>query len=210
MTAELGDIRRGVVPARLGRAVQLDAGQTIRVVNTHGTQVVDTWAFHADDPGECMSMEHTRAMLQRVMPQVGEAFLTNHRRSILTVVDDTSPGVHDTLNAACDVYRYRLMGVEGYHDNCTDNLRTALREVGIELPGPWIPGPFNMFMNRRIEDGGMQVKRLPPVSKPGDSYVMRAELPCIIVFSACPQDIDATNGPDCIPRDVHWEIVEFE
>ena len=30
------------VPARCGRAVRLAAGQAIKIINTHGTQVVDT------------------------------------------------------------------------------------------------------------------------------------------------------------------------
>ena len=44
------------VPARNGRAVRLNAGQVIRIINTHGTQVCDTWAFKADDLSEFMSM----------------------------------------------------------------------------------------------------------------------------------------------------------
>ena len=43
--------RRG----RAGRAC--GKGQHIRMVNTHGTQVVDTWAFSAGDVTEWMSME---------------------------------------------------------------------------------------------------------------------------------------------------------
>jgi len=34
------------IPARQGAAVKLAAGMTIKVVNTHGHQVVDTWAFN--------------------------------------------------------------------------------------------------------------------------------------------------------------------
>ena len=45
------------VPARRGRAARLDKGQAIKVVNTHGQQVVDFWAFNAADLGEYLSME---------------------------------------------------------------------------------------------------------------------------------------------------------
>ena len=48
-----------LVPARQGRAQHLKSGACIRIVNTHGSQVVDTWAFNATDPDEFMSMEHT-------------------------------------------------------------------------------------------------------------------------------------------------------
>jgi uncharacterized protein YcgI (DUF1989 family) len=54
-----------------------------------------------------MSMEHSRAAFRRVRPKIGDSFVTNHRRPILTVMEDTTPGVHDTMIAACDRYRYQ-------------------------------------------------------------------------------------------------------
>ena len=114
------------IPARRGKAVRLRQGQHIKVINTHGTQVVDTWAFNADDLQECLSMEHTRPHIGHIMPRVGDILYTNKRRPILTFVEDTSPGIHDTIIAACDRYRYTFLGVAGYHDNCTDNLYAAM------------------------------------------------------------------------------------
>ena len=59
--------------------------------------------------------------------QVGDVLVTNKRRPILTLVEDTSPGVHDTCMSACDIYRYRGLGCEEYHDSCTDNLYKGLQ-----------------------------------------------------------------------------------
>ncbi len=196
---------RITVPARRGKAHRLDAGRSVRVINTHGSQVVDTWAFNADDMTEFMSMEHTRSTTNKMMPETGEAFLTNRRRPILTLLEDTSPGVHDTLNAACDVYRYQLLGYDGYHDNCTDNLAAALAEIGADAGGR-TPCPFNMFMNRPWS-AGRHLGKEPPVSKPGDHVTLRAEMDCLVVFSACPQDMNPTNGPDAVPRDVEYEVL---
>lgn len=39
-----------VVPARHGTATFVPAGQTIKIINTSGTQVVDTWAFALPSP----------------------------------------------------------------------------------------------------------------------------------------------------------------
>src|SRR5712672_2668698 len=39
---------RVTIPARKGRACRLLKGQAIKIINTHGHQVVDTWAFNAD------------------------------------------------------------------------------------------------------------------------------------------------------------------
>ena len=196
------------IPARGGKAAFVEAGQRIRVINTHGQQVVDTWAFRRDELTEFMSMEHSRTFLSRIMARVGDSMVTNHRRPILTLVEDTtvegdSAGIHDTLLAACDRYRYELLGCEGYHDNCTDNLAAGLAELGLtpaETPSPW-----NLFMNIPVASDGT-VSFEAPVSRPGDYVTLRAEMDCVLAFSACPQDIVPINGVDCIPTEAHLQI----
>ena len=56
------------IPARQGKAVRVRKGQTVKVINTRGQQVVDTWAFNADDMREFMSMEHSRVAIGRIIP----------------------------------------------------------------------------------------------------------------------------------------------
>ena len=197
------------IPGGRGKAVRVSRGQHVKVINTHGQQVVDTWAFNADDLGEFTSMEHTRSCLEKLIPAVGDSLFTNRRRPILTVIEDTSPGVHDTLHAACDVDRYRLLGHKGYHDNCVDNLKSALAEMDLEPPH--IPGPFNMF-ERVVVTGGQNpggyLEIQPPLSRPGDYLLLRAELDeIIVIMSACPQDMSLTNGLDRTPKDVQFQII---
>jgi uncharacterized protein YcgI (DUF1989 family) len=64
------------IPARRGKAAFVAAGQSVKVINTHGEQVVDTWAFNRAALNEFMSMEHSRAGMQRLIPAVGDALLT--------------------------------------------------------------------------------------------------------------------------------------
>ena len=99
------------IPARRGKAAAVSAGRTVKVINTHGKQVVDTWAFNRELLIEFMSMEHTRTALARIMPKVGDSLVTNQRRPILTVVEDTTLGIHDTMMAACDRYRVPASGL---------------------------------------------------------------------------------------------------
>ncbi len=196
------------LPAREGRAVRLSAGDHIKLINTHGTQVIDMWALNADDPLEIMSMHHTKSMLRRMMPREGEAFFTHKRRPILTLVEDHSPGIHETVLPACDKYRYIADGFEGYHDSCGDNLTNALDQIEFPAP-PVTPQPFQVWMNCPISPNG-EIDYLPPATKPGDYTVFRAEMECVIVLSACPYDLDdcnmPVNGPEGQPRDVHYEI----
>ena len=193
------------IPARRGGAVRLAKGQHLRVINTFGQQVVDTWAFNAADVTEFMSMEHSRVAIGRIIPAVGDTLVTNRRRPILTMTEDTSGGIHDTLFAACDRWRYELLGCAGYHDNCTDNLAAALAELG--LAPPETPAPLNLFMNIPVVDGN-RVEIRPPVSTRGSYVTLRAEADCIVAFSACPQDIVPINGLALQPTEAHFEVLD--
>ena len=192
------------IPARQGKAAFVGMGQRIKVINTLGQQVVDTWAFNRADLKEFMSMEHSRTSLANIMAKVGESMVTNQRRPILTVLEDTSSGIHDTLMAACDRYRYELLGCVEYHDNCTDNLAAGMAELG--LTPPETPSPWNLFMNIPVDADG-SLHYVPPECKPGDYVLLRAEMDCVVAFSACPQDIVPINGIACTPTEAHFEVV---
>ena len=195
----------GTIPARHGVAIALGRGSELVLINTHGTQVLDTWAFNRVDPRECMSMEHTRSRLSRLVPRVGDRLWTNRRRPILTLVEDTSPGVHDTLLCACNAAIYRELGCAEGHRSCEDNLHEALSRIGVAID--FTPGPLNLFMNVPW-DGGGALDREPPRSRPGDRVRLRAEMDAVVVLSACPQDVTPINGAECTPRDAHYEVIE--
>jgi uncharacterized protein YcgI (DUF1989 family) len=192
------------LPARRGRAVRLTRGQAIKIINTHGEQVVDTWCFSAEDLHEFMSMEHIRPTLTRILPRKGDDLVTNRRRPILHFDEDTSPGIHDTLMAACDDYRYKLLGCQEYHDNCTDNLFAGMRQIG--LVPPECPSPLNLWMNIPVDREGNTAWG-EPVSKKGDYVVLRAVMDCVVAMSACPQDILPINGRQRAPTEAHYQIL---
>jgi uncharacterized protein len=200
-TPEIG--RRYTIPARQGRAVRLGKGQAIRIINTHGTQVCDTWAFSAANRAEYLSWPHARAWINRTVPIPGDALVTNRRRPILSLVEDTSPGVHDTLIAACDLFRYITLGVHEYHDNCADNLRMAMMAIGLTVPE--VPQPFNVWMNIPLA-ADWTIDWRAPVAGPGDHVTLRAEMDCIVVMSACPQDLIPINGENMTPVELHVEV----
>jgi uncharacterized protein len=190
-----------LIPARKGVAVRVPTGKTVKIVNTHGKQVIDTWAFNEKDPREFMSMEHSHTSMLKLNPALGDQLVSNRRRPMLTMVEDTSPGIHDTLVAACDCHRYRQLGIVGHHDNCAENLDRALRSVGIEPPDT--PAPLNLFMNVSVSaDGGLAF--LAPVSAAGQYVSFTAEMDLVVVLSACPQDVTPVNG--LMPTDAHYLV----
>jgi uncharacterized protein len=190
------------IPARHGKAAFVKKGQRVKVINTHGTQVVDTWAFNANNLREFMSMEHLRVWTGHYRAKAGDALITNMRRPILKWLEDTSPGVHDTMMAACDRYRYQLLGCKTYHRNCDDNMWEAMIEAGFHPSET--PSPLNLWQNTPIEPDG-SISQRPTASKRGDHVLFRAEMDAVVCFSACPQDILPINSKN--PKSAHFQII---
>ncbi|KAL6244122.1 hypothetical protein RBB50_008992 [Rhinocladiella similis] len=214
------------IQARSGAAVPVSKGQTITVFNTHGTQVVDFWGFTMPTSGSTLptwtSMSHTRATLTRLTPVEGDTLMSSTRLPVLKMIKDTTPGIHDTLMAACDRERYHLLGVprDQYHESCTDNLHNAIaKDTPYQLPEHMTaPQPLNLFMNipvvpldpsqARAADNrtaGADLQFARPVGPKGGSVTFEALVDCVCVMSACPQDILKINDQN--PTEAHF-IVE--
>ena len=93
------------IPATTARAIPLQAGQTLRIINVEGGQVADFLAFNADDMHEAMSTMHTVVSIGSLFPKLGDRLRTNRRRPMLEIVRDDT-GRHDMIIAACDPWRY--------------------------------------------------------------------------------------------------------
>lgn len=179
-----------IVPATRGKGWRVAAGERVAVVDVEGCQVVDLFAFCAADPAEHLSAGHTRVTLKRMFPAVGETFVTDRRRPILRLLEDTSPGHHDMLIAACDRRRYELVGHPD-HWSCADNLAEALSALGIEMR--FVPQPVNLFSHIPITpDGDLDFR--PAATRPGDRIVFRAERDVLLVASSCPMDLNPISG----------------
>lgn len=191
-----------VIPAGRGLAFRARRGDRFRLIDLEGGQVGDLFAFAAADPVEYLSASHTRTSTGSLFPRLGEQFVTNLRRPILTLAADTSPGAHDMLIAACAPARYHALGV-AEHASCADNLRTALSHLG--LTTCVVPQPVNVFMDIPVAaDGGL--RWLPARSRPGDAVTFEAVMDCVVAVSACPMDLNPINGER--PTALAVELVE--
>ena len=95
--------------------------------------------------------------------------LDEERATIVTMVEDSSPGVHYTVVAARDRFRYAELGAAPSHRSCCTNFTEALAELSIVRSAP-VPAPLNLFMNIPWDlDGNITFE--PTVSAPGDSVL---------------------------------------
>ncbi len=188
------------VPAREGRAFEVEAGEEIRITDLQGKQVCDLWAFHPENLEEFLSASHTRVACGRVTLRLGDALVSNLRRPFLTLV----AGVvgHDTLQPCCDPQRYRLdYGIEE-HANCRENLHRVMQPYGLSYA--LVPDPINVFQRVQVTpDGGFA--NAEPTTVAGDTVTLRAEIDLVIGVSACPQDQNPCNGFN--PTDIGIEVL---
>ncbi|KAF1841836.1 uncharacterized protein K460DRAFT_174362 [Cucurbitaria berberidis CBS 394.84] len=184
-------------------------------------------------PMEYLSLPHTRASSYKLVPEVDDELLTNLRNPIITLVEDTSPGAHDTLTAACDANLYTALGIDkpAEHGSCAENLVLALKElnetaglkgakaVGADISVNIAPTPLHLFMNAPLEltannssEGagakGAVIKVEEPKGKKRSFVRFRAERDVVVVFSACPMDVGHQNGGRCMAANFMVEDVQ--
>lgn len=203
------------LPASSGAALLLKEDQTIKITNTHGGQVVDFWALNSSNPVEYLSMSHNHAIHRKLRFKVGDTLYSSISQPILSWVDDTSKGDHDTLISACNPLRYERMGVEGWHASCAENYQKAVKGLSTPSISQDIkdrfpitpPTPLNLFMNVKVNEEGGIVFRAP-TSKEGDFVAFKALMDVVIVLSACPMDQRASEDWLPNPKEVCYAVME--
>lgn len=171
------------------------------------------------------SASRTRSILSKLIPsaQTQDVLYTNKSLPLFTLLEDTTSGIHDTLFGCCDRFRYHNLGISDYeHPSCSENMHLALQKAaaeGVFPPGTisseWTPDPLNVFMNVPVttpldrESGGGRIDCIHPESKAQDYIILRAEMDCVAVMSACPNDIlPGVNGGKC--TEVEYEVLPHQ
>lgn len=195
--------RRISIPATQAAAIELRERQLCRIVNTEGGQVVDTWAFNANNVAEFLSMEHSRSAIYRLMFSPGDTLVSNLFNPLLSIVDDTSPGYHDALHAACSAGSNHFYNSSVSSPNCQDNFAQQMNTLG--YPVTHIPCPWNLFEHALV-DASLELHDEPSAAQPGDYIELKAEMNLILVCSACPSIVGQISGAS--PRGAAIEVIE--
>jgi len=184
------------IPPRSAVAFELNAGQSVTVIDAEGVQVADLLAFARGDPREVISNGRTFDYEETIRLTTGSRIWSNRSNVLLTIEAD-SVGMHDFLLTPCseDTFRH-FYPDQPVHRGCFGNLVAALAPWGIEADS--IPVAFNCFMNVPVDHKG-RVSVLPPVSRAGDSLTLRAERDLIVGITAC--SAYASNGGSFKPID---------
>ncbi|TCP60891.1 hypothetical protein EV663_10765 [Rhodovulum bhavnagarense] len=185
------------IPAEKPWSGIVRAGQTIRIIDSHGQQAVDTLFYNAHDFSERYSAQDTMRAQGAAYITTGTRLMSSEGRVMLILTAD-SAGRHDTSAGccSCESNTVRFGHDTRYLHACRENFILELARHGMSKRD--IVPNINFFMNVPISpDGAMTID--DGISSPGDHVDLLAEMDVLCVISNCPQVNNPCNGFDPSP-----------
>ena len=180
-----------VVQPGTGKAIELFAGQILRIAQIEGLQCVDFNCFNLHDYKEFMHCGRTRTV-HGFNPSKG-AFLWSappRERAMLYILDDTY-GRNDVLFPRCSAYLYESAYGFSAHTNCHDIQAEAQREYGLTPDD--VHDSFNLFMCTEVTlDGRATITRQE--TKAGDHVDFLALVDVLAIPNVCGADVMRTSN----------------
>ena len=174
-----------------GKAIEVRAGQILRIEQIDGGQCVDFNCFNLHDYKEFMHCGRTRTV-HGFHPSKGTYLWSAppRERAMLYMLEDTV-GRNDVLFPRCSAYLYESAYGYDAHTNCQDIQAEAQREYGLTPDD--VHDSFNLFMCTEVKtDGTASITRQS--SKPGDYIDLLALMDVLAVPNVCGADIMRTSN----------------
>jgi uncharacterized protein YcgI (DUF1989 family) len=174
-----------------GKAVEVYAGQILRISQVEGQQCVDFNCFNLHDYKEFMHCGRTRTV-HGFHPSKG-AFLWSappRERALMYILEDTY-GRNDVLFPRCSAYVYESAYGFDVHTNCHDIQAEAQREYGLTPDD--VHDSFNLFMCTEVT-GPHSATMTRQTSKPGDYVDLLALTDVLAVPNVCGSDVMRTSN----------------
>lgn len=173
-----------------GKALELAAGQVLRIEQVEGGQCVDFNCFNLHDYKEFMHTGRTRTV-HGLLPTTGD-FLWSappRERAMMYLLADTVR-CNDVLFPRCSAYLYESAYGQPVHTNCHDIQAEAQREYGLTPDD--VHDSFNLFMCTEVHGGRGHIRRQH--SKAGDHVELLALMDVLAVPNVCGADVMRTSN----------------
>ena len=174
-----------------GKALELRAGEILRIEQIEGGQCVDFNCFNLHDYKEYMHTGRTRT-LYGIHPGEGHFMWSAppRERPMMYLLAD-SVACNDVLFPRCSAYLYESAYGLPVHTNCHDIQAEAQREYGLTPDD--VHDSFNLFMRTGMgADGRGYITR--QTSKPGDYIELLALMDVLAVPNVCGADLMRTSN----------------
>jgi uncharacterized protein len=178
---------------------ELLKGQTLRIVDRHGNQAVDTLFYNADDYNDRYSAVDTIQQQGNIYLTTGTKLISTNGNVLAEITEDTC-GRHDTLGGACsqesNMVRYAI-DKRSMHA-CRQSFLRAMLAWGNGLEKRDLAHNINFFMNVPVTpDGGLTFE--DGISEPGKYVQVRAAMDILVLVSNCPQLNNPCNAYNPTP-----------
>jgi uncharacterized protein YcgI (DUF1989 family) len=174
-----------------GKALEVRAGQILRIEQIDGRQCADFNCFNLHDYKEYMHCGRTRTV-HGFHPTKG-TFLWSappRERAMMYILDDTY-GRNDVLFPRCSAYVYESAYGFDVHTNCHDIQAEAQREYGLTPDD--VHDSFNLFMCTEVS-GPHSATMTRQNSKPGDYVDLLALVDVLAIPNVCGSDVMRTSN----------------
>jgi uncharacterized protein len=195
---------RVIVPAGETRAIQVKAGQMLRIEAKEAGATAAMFAFSRTNPDIYMSVHHTRVFSNSYVLQAGMRIVSNRRRALMVLGKD-SIGRHDLLLPASTTAFLEQHGYAG-QTGCVESVSKVIAEEGL-MP-PKVPDPINLFMHVDLHQDG----RIEPqcnATRAGDFVACRVTADLTFVVSACCTGIPGNDTPGMLELAAAEELIEL-
>jgi len=174
-----------------GKAIELLAGQILRIEQVEGLQCVDFNCFNLHDYKEFMHCGRTRTV-HGFNPTKGSFMWSAppRERALVYILEDTV-GRNDVLFPRCSAYLYESAYGFDAHTNCHDIQAEAQREYGLTPDD--VHDSFNLFMCTEVTlQGRATITRQE--TKPGDHVDLLALTDLLAIPNVCGADVMRTSN----------------
>lgn len=188
------------IPPQSGVGFRMSRGDVLRVVDPQGEQVSDLFAFAAHDSKCSLSSGRSIDYAGKIYLSTGDVLWSNDSRRMFTILRD-DVGRHDFLLTPCSQEMFEILYQHrGHHPSCFENLVKAFApfDIGAER----ISTTFNIFMRVEVSDAGIVAVK-PPLSRPGATIELRAEMDLVCGLTAC--SAEGSNNGTFKPID--WVVI---
>ncbi|WP_213762726.1 urea carboxylase-associated family protein [Caballeronia sp. dw_19] len=192
------------VPAGESRAIEVKAGQILRIKARQPGAVASMFAFSRINDDVYMSVHHTRVFSNSYVLQAGMRIVSNRRRALMVLGKDTS-GKHDLLLPASTTAYLAEHGYAG-QTGCVESVGAVIATLGLKPPK--IPDPINLFMHVALHRDGC-IEPLPNTTRAGDFIACRVVTDMVFIVSACCTGIAGNDTPGALELSTAEELDEL-
>lgn len=192
------------VPAGESRAIEVKAGQILRIEAKEPGAVASIFGFSRINDDVYMSVHHTRVFSNSYVLQAGMRVVSNRRRAMMVLGKDSS-GKHDLLLPASTSAYLAERGYAG-QTGCVESVGAVIDTLG--LTPPKMPDPINLFMHVALHRDG-RIEPLPNTTRAGDFVACRVVTDMVFIVSACCTGIAGNDTPGALELSSAEELDEL-